>query len=62
MARPININHLSVNFSLQIGYLKKGLNPPSLTSLTFSSPYMMVSLKAGLVTGIIALAVSSIKQ
>lgn len=39
-----------------IGYLKKGLNPPSLTSLTLTPPYMMVALKAGIVTGIIALA------
>ncbi|XP_072980589.1 sulfate transporter 3.1-like [Typha angustifolia] len=39
-----------------IGYLKKGLNPPSLTSLNFSPPYMMVALKIGIVTGIIALA------
>ncbi|XP_008807263.1 sulfate transporter 3.1-like [Phoenix dactylifera] len=39
-----------------IGYLKKGLNPPSVTSLTFSPPYMMVALKTGIVTGIIVLA------
>ncbi|KAJ6846234.1 sulfate transporter 3.1-like [Iris pallida] len=39
-----------------IGNLKKGLNPPSLTSLVLSPPYMMVALKAGIVTGIIALA------
>ncbi|KAG1334019.1 sulfate transporter 3.1 [Cocos nucifera] len=39
-----------------IGYLKKGLNPPSATSLNFSSPYMLVALKTGIVTGIIALA------
>lgn len=39
-----------------IGYLKKGLNPPSLTLLVLSPPYMMVALKAGIVTGVIALA------
>nr|XP_010917792.1 sulfate transporter 3.1 [Elaeis guineensis] len=39
-----------------IGYLKRGLNPPSATTLNFSSPYMMVALKTGIVTGIIALA------
>uniref|UniRef100_A0A6V7QTQ5 STAS domain-containing protein n=1 Tax=Ananas comosus var. bracteatus TaxID=296719 RepID=A0A6V7QTQ5_ANACO len=39
-----------------IGYLKKGLNPPSMTSLKFSPPYMMVALKTGVITGIIALA------
>ncbi|KAL6901806.1 hypothetical protein ACP4OV_004682 [Aristida adscensionis] len=39
-----------------IGYLKKGLNPPSVTSLDFSPPYMMLALKTGIVTGVIALA------
>ncbi|PKA48802.1 Sulfate transporter 3.1 [Apostasia shenzhenica] len=39
-----------------IGYLKKGLNPPSTSSLIFSPPYMMVALKTGMTTGIIALA------
>uniref|UniRef100_J3LK86 STAS domain-containing protein n=2 Tax=Oryza brachyantha TaxID=4533 RepID=J3LK86_ORYBR len=39
-----------------IGYLKKGLNPPSATSLNFSSPYMMLALKTGIITGVIALA------
>ncbi|KAJ3673596.1 hypothetical protein LUZ60_005588 [Juncus effusus] len=39
-----------------IGYLKKGLNPISVTSLEFSPPYLMVALKTGIITGIIALA------
>ncbi|KAJ8494125.1 hypothetical protein OPV22_015846 [Ensete ventricosum] len=39
-----------------IGYLKKGLNPPSLSDLVLSAPHMMVALKTGIVTGIIALA------
>ncbi|KAM0944078.1 putative SLC26A/SulP transporter, STAS domain, sulfate anion transporter, STAS domain superfamily [Dioscorea sansibarensis] len=39
-----------------IGYLKKGLNPPSLSSLVFSPPYMMIALRTGIVTGIIAMA------
>ncbi|XP_074582136.1 sulfate transporter 3.1-like [Curcuma longa] len=39
-----------------IGHLKKGLNPPSATSLTFVHPYVMVALKTGIITGIIALA------
>jgi sulfate transporter 3 len=43
---------------MQIGYLKKGINPPSVTSLDFSPPYIMISLKTGIITGIIALAVS----
>ncbi|RRT44209.1 hypothetical protein B296_00053294 [Ensete ventricosum] len=43
--------------NLQIGYLKKGLNPPSMTSLIFTTPYLTVALKTGVVTGIVALAV-----
>ncbi|KAG0458387.1 hypothetical protein HPP92_023544 [Vanilla planifolia] len=39
-----------------IGHLKKGLNPPSLTYLIFSPPYMMVALKTGMIIGIIGLA------
>ncbi|URD75950.1 STAS domain [Musa troglodytarum] len=39
-----------------IGYLKKGLNPPSATSLIFTAPYLTVALKTGVVTGIVALA------
>ncbi|WOL10940.1 sulfate transporter 3.1-like [Canna indica] len=39
-----------------IGYLKKGINPPSLTNLVFTAPHMMVALKTGIVTGVIALA------
>ncbi|KAH0466723.1 hypothetical protein IEQ34_003961 [Dendrobium chrysotoxum] len=39
-----------------IGHLTKGLNPPSLTKLTLSPPHMLVALKTGMVTGIIALA------
>ncbi|KAJ1687345.1 hypothetical protein LUZ63_018735 [Rhynchospora breviuscula] len=39
-----------------IGYLKKGINPPSATSLEFSPPYIMVALKTGIITGVIALA------
>lgn len=39
-----------------IGYLKKGLNPPSFEDLAFNSPYFPVAIKTGIVTGIIALA------
>lgn len=42
----------------QIGNLKKGLNPPSARDLVFVSPYMGTAIKTGLITGIIALAVS----
>jgi sulfate transporter 3 len=45
---------------LQIGYLKKGLNPLSVTNLDFTPPYMMLAVKTGIITGIIALAVSPI--
>ncbi|CAI9118397.1 OLC1v1019962C1 [Oldenlandia corymbosa var. corymbosa] len=39
-----------------IGHLKKGLNPPSLSELAFGSPYLMLALKTGVITGVIALA------
>ncbi|XP_021898061.1 sulfate transporter 3.1-like [Carica papaya] len=39
-----------------IGNLKKGLNPPSITDLVFTSPYMSLAAKTGMITGIIALA------
>ncbi|KAI4992877.1 hypothetical protein ZWY2020_007190 [Hordeum vulgare] len=39
-----------------IGNLKKGLNPISVTNLQFAPPYMMLALKTGLITGVIALA------
>ncbi|MQM12431.1 hypothetical protein Taro_045347 [Colocasia esculenta] len=39
-----------------IGELKRGLNPPSLTQLTFSSTNLTTALKTGLVAGIVALA------
>ncbi|KAF5950764.1 hypothetical protein HYC85_012757 [Camellia sinensis] len=40
----------------QIGYLKKGLNPPSLSELAFGSEYLMTTIKTGIITGVIALA------
>ena len=46
-------------YLLQIGELKKGLNPPSLTDLVFVSSYLSTAVKTGIVTGIIALAVST---
>ncbi|KAF0923694.1 hypothetical protein E2562_006668 [Oryza meyeriana var. granulata] len=39
-----------------IGYLKKGINPPSAGDLLLSSPHTMVALKTGIITGIIGLA------
>ncbi|KAF8401739.1 hypothetical protein HHK36_012685 [Tetracentron sinense] len=41
---------------IQIGHLKKGLNPPSLTDLAFGSQYLTLAIKTGIVTGVIALA------
>lgn len=45
---------------VQIGHLKKGLNPPSLTELAFGSPHLTIAIKTGIITGVIALAVSGI--
>ncbi|GKV06566.1 hypothetical protein SLEP1_g18441 [Rubroshorea leprosula] len=39
-----------------VGTLKKGLNPPSIQFLTFDSRYLPTVMKAGIVTGLIALA------
>jgi len=39
-----------------IGELKKGLNPLSVTHLSFGSPYLSIAIKTGIVTGVIALA------
>lgn len=41
----------------QIGHLKKGLNPISITHLAFGGENMSTALKTGIVTGVIALAV-----
>uniref|UniRef100_A0A7N0TUW6 STAS domain-containing protein n=1 Tax=Kalanchoe fedtschenkoi TaxID=63787 RepID=A0A7N0TUW6_KALFE len=40
----------------QIGELKKGLNPPSVSDLAFGSPYLTTAIKTGIITGVIALA------
>ncbi|KAL5849847.1 hypothetical protein ACOSQ4_007860 [Xanthoceras sorbifolium] len=39
-----------------IGHLKKGLNPLSISELAFGSPYLMTTIKTGIITGVIALA------
>ncbi|WOL03130.1 sulfate transporter 3.1-like [Canna indica] len=49
----INIYNQSI---LQIGYMKEGINPPSLHTMVFSKPLVMVAIKAGIVSGIIGLA------
>ncbi|KAF2572749.1 hypothetical protein F2Q70_00000133 [Brassica cretica] len=42
--------------SHMIGELKKGINPPSITHLVFTSPYVTLALKTGIITGVLALA------
>lgn len=37
--------------------MKKGLNPPSIQYLNFDSQYLAVTLKAGIISAILALAV-----
>ena len=44
-------------FPKQIGELKKGLNPVSITDLGLGSPYFSIAIKTGIITGVIALAV-----
>ncbi|XP_042480033.1 probable sulfate transporter 3.5 [Macadamia integrifolia] len=39
-----------------VGHLNKGLNPSSLKQLNFESEYLPVTIKAGIITGILALA------
>ncbi|XP_043723484.1 probable sulfate transporter 3.5 [Telopea speciosissima] len=39
-----------------VGHLNKGLNPSSLRQLNFESEYLPVTIKAGIITGILALA------
>ena len=46
---------------LQIGHLKKGINPLSVSELAFGSSHLSSAIKTGIITGIISLAVS-IKQ
>jgi len=44
---------------LQVGDLKKGINPSSLENLDFDPKYISAPIQAGLVTAMIALAVST---
>ncbi|XP_042490609.1 probable sulfate transporter 3.5 isoform X2 [Macadamia integrifolia] len=39
-----------------VGHLNKGLNPSSLKQLNFNSEYLPTTIKAGIITGILALA------
>lgn len=45
---------------VQVGPLKKGLNPISIQYLNFQSEYVVTSLKAGIFTGTLALAVRTL--
>ncbi|KAK8930955.1 putative sulfate transporter 3.5 [Platanthera zijinensis] len=45
-----------VSDNIEVGDLKKGLNPITISHLQFKTPYVSVAIKAGLITGIIALA------
>ncbi|KAF8036440.1 hypothetical protein BT93_C2223 [Corymbia citriodora subsp. variegata] len=45
------------NHGIQIvGHLKRGINPLSIKDLNFESQYLPVTLKAGIITGILAMA------
>lgn len=46
-------------WKFQVGDLKKGINPSSLKNLDFDPNYISAPIQAGLVTAMIALAVSS---
>ncbi|KAK8958285.1 Sulfate transporter 3.1 [Platanthera guangdongensis] len=52
----VYLSHAESHGVQVIGHLKKGLNPLSLTGLIFSPPHMILTLKTGMITGIIALA------
>ena len=43
---------------MQIGHLKKGINPASFMDLNFDSRYLPIAIKTGIITGIISMAVS----
>lgn len=51
---------LQTIYGLQVGPLKKGLNPISIGNLVFTPPYLQYAVKAGSVTGFIALAVNTL--
>jgi sulfate transporter 3 len=45
---------------VQIGDLPRGVNPPSMNMLQFSGSYVALSIKTGIMTGILSLTVRSI--
>jgi len=42
-----------------VGNLKKGINPPSLKNIDFDRRYIAAPLRAGFITAMVALAVST---
>ena len=46
----------------QIGHLPKGLNPPSANMLYFGGDFLALSIKTGIVTGILSLTVSHLRK
>ncbi|KAJ6725981.1 hypothetical protein OIU79_004190 [Salix purpurea] len=55
----VYLTHVEKHGVQVIGNLKKGLNPVSVSELAFGSPYLGTAIKTGIITGVIALAVSS---
>ncbi|KAK9139986.1 hypothetical protein Scep_009667 [Stephania cephalantha] len=52
----VYVTHAEKHGVQVIGYLKKGLNPPSFANLTFDSPHLTTAFKTGIIVGVIALA------
>ncbi|XP_055811913.1 sulfate transporter 3.1-like [Solanum dulcamara] len=52
----VYFTHAEKNGVQVIGHLKKGINPPSYSELAFSSQYLAIAIKTGVVTSVIALA------
>lgn len=52
----VYFTHAEKNGVQVIGHLKKGINPPSYSQLAFSSEYLAIAIKTGVVTSVIALA------
>ncbi|CAN4091274.1 unnamed protein product [Withania somnifera] len=52
----VYFTHAEKNGVQVIGHLKRGINPPSYSELAFSSQYLTIGIKTGVVTSVIALA------
>jgi hypothetical protein len=51
------LNFCKLSLVLQIGYIKKGINPLSTGSLLLSSKHTALAAKTGIITGLLSLAV-----